>query len=79
MKYAAPTSTGLATKGEFLKDLKPNLPPGYLPWSKIVTAQSFSINLCAADIPEMPEPITATFAGTYLFNLDQVLEASKIP
>jgi len=39
----------------------------------------FSINLCAADIPEMPEPITATFAGTYLFKLDQVLEASKIP
>jgi hypothetical protein len=27
----------------------------------------------------MPEPITATFAGTYLFKLDQVLEASKIP
>ena len=63
----------------FLKDLKPNLPPGFFPWSKIVTAQLFSINLCAADIPEMPEPITATFAGTYLFKLDQVLEASKIP
>jgi hypothetical protein len=25
----------------------------------------FSTNLCAAAIPEMPEPITATFAGTF--------------
>jgi hypothetical protein len=30
-----------------------------------VTAQLLEINLCAADIPEMPEPITATLAGTY--------------
>jgi hypothetical protein len=30
----------------------------------MVTAQLFATNLCAADIPEMPEPITATFAGT---------------
>jgi hypothetical protein len=44
-----------------------------------VTAQLFSINLCAADMPEMPEPMTATFAGTNLLKLDQVLEASKIP